>query len=460
MSSGDQLVVSYSGIRGIVGTALTEQVAARFAHAFRQLLTSHGQPARVVIGNDPRPSSPMLKKAALFGLSRSPCELVDIGVTPTGTVQFYLKRVTAGGGLIITASHNPIEWNGFKFLIGPDQIVLDGKQTKELFRLYEACALDYDPAAPAPAAQDRQQEALDQHREAVVQQVDADLIRGRGFKVVLDSAMGAGSEVTRDLLQQLGCTVHRIEVERHSEPIAPHLTELCRAVKAERADMGFAQDLDADRLAIVDDQGVAIGEEYTLAFAVHHLLEKHAKEHPVVVKNSSTSKMIDDAVAKHGAQLEVTHVGEVNLSKAVIRFEREGRLVFGGEGNGGVIFPAISHGRDSLIGIGLVLEFFARHRASVSAVVAELPRYHILKEKVEGAPENEIGAALQRVAASAPDEQISHFDGIRVNYRDGSWAQVRASNTEPIVRIVAEAPSLERVQGIVAALQHAVAPQG
>jgi len=180
----------------------------------------------------------------------------------------------------------------------------------------------------------------------------------------------------------------------------------------------------------------------------------------VVVKNSSTSRMVDDAVAEHGAQLEVTNVGEVNLSKAVIRYGREGRMVFGGEGNGGVIFPAISHGRDSLIGVGLVLEYFARHQTSVSVMVANMPRYYILKEKVEGIPEAEIEPALERVAQTAMGERISHFDGVRVDYRDGSWAQVRASNTEPIVRIVAEAPSLDRVQKVVSTLRQAVSPAG
>lgn len=443
------LVVSYSGIRGIVGETLDESVAAGFGQAFRLLVERYGQPLRIVVANDTRPSSPSLKRALLFGLQRRPVEMIDIGSVPSATVQVMMAATQAGGGVMVTASHNPLPWNGFKFLIGPNHIVLDGDQTRELFALYREADVRWSPEAQVAPCPDHRSEALARHLAVTLEAVDRDHIRAARFRVVVDSAGGAGSGPTVELLTALGCEVHQIDADRDSEPTAANLSALCRAVVAEHADIGLAQDLDADRLAIVSERGEAVGEEYTLALAVRHLLERWRAHRPVVVKNSSTSRMIDDLVDEFGAELEVARVGEVNLSKAIIRRRAEGRITFGGEGNGGVIYPSVSYGRDSLIGIALTLDYLACRGAPASALVGELPRYYMLKHKVACEGREQSLAAMEGVARRFTDERVERFDGVQVVFDDGSWAQARPSNTEPVVRITVEARTPERAAALI-----------
>jgi phosphomannomutase len=451
------LVVSYSGVRGIVGESLDETVAARFGQAFRAVVERHGQAPRIIVANDTRPSSPALKRALLFGLQREPVEIIDIGSVPAATVQVMMAATRAGGGVVVTASHNPLPWNGFKFLIGPDHIVLDGDQTQELFALYHQADPRWTPEASAAPCPDRRSEALARHHAVVLEAVGRDHIKAAHFHVVVDSAGGAGSAPTVDLLNELGCEVHQIDAARDSEPTPANLSALCQTVREERADIGLAQDLDADRLAIVSERGEAVGEEYTLALAVRHLLDRWRAHHPVVVKNSSTSRMIDDLVAEAGAQLEVARVGEVNLSKAIIAHRREGRVAFGGEGNGGVIYPSVSYGRDSLIGVALVLDYLAYRGAPASELVAELPRYYMRKDKVACEGREHALAALEVLARRFADQQVVRFDGVQVSFGDGSWAQARPSNTEPVVRITVEAKTPERADQIMDQVRRAAA---
>jgi phosphomannomutase len=444
-------------VRGIVGETLDEGVAARFGQAFRSLIEHHGQAPRIVVASDTRPSSPALKRALLFGLQREPVEIIDIGSVPSATVQVMMAATDAGGGVVVTASHNPLPWNGFKFLIGPDHIVLDGAQTQELFALYREADARWTPETQVQPCPDRRVEALARHQHLALEAVAGQHIRAARFRVIVDSAGGAGSGPTVDLLNELGCQVHQIDAARDSEPAPANLSALCQSVREERADIGLAQDLDADRLAIVSERGEAVGEEYTLALAVRHLLERWRAHRPVVVKNSSTSRMVDDLVHECGAELEVARVGEVNLSQAIIAHQRQGRVAFGGEGNGGVIYPPVSYGRDSLIGVTLILDYLAYRGAPVSELVGELPRYYMRKDKVACEGREHALAALEVVAGRCAAEKVVRFDGVQVSFDDGAWAQARASNTEPVVRITVEAKTPGRADAIIDQVRQAAA---
>jgi phosphomannomutase len=432
------LIVSYSGIRGIVGQSLTEDVALRFGRAFGRLVTRRHPAPTILLGRDTRPSGPDLMRGAVRGLAPFG-RLVDLGVVATPTLQFALGALPAEAALCITASHNPSEWNGLKLFLGPENTVLDGEQMRELRALAEA-EERATPAAPGSAAvpEQRHDEAIRRHVEAVQAQIDLARVRARQLRVALDSAGGAGQEATEVLLAALGCSVIPVASGRESEPVAEHLSELCRAVVEERCDLGLAQDLDGDRLALVTERGIAPGEESTLVLAVDHLLRRHAQGRRVIVKNVSTSRAIDDLALRHGATLVETPVGEVNLSRALMRETRLGHLAFGGEGNGGVIFPPISLGRDSLVGTALVLESLALEGVALSRRLAALPRYHGRKLRVVLAPEDSLAVLLPRIEAAFPEGEPSRLDGLKLRFPDGSWLLVRTSNTEPILRAVAE----------------------
>ena len=440
--------ISYSGVRGIVGESLTEEVAARLAQAFLGWTSERAPNPLLVLGYDTRPSAPMLRKAVLQGLASitSGCRIVEIGVVPTPTVQVAMSQLKADAGLIITASHNPLQWNGFKFLTAPHNIVLDGKQINNLFERSQESGFAYDPDAPLAPVEDQHSSALGWHLTRVLRQIDPELIRARRFRVALDPVRGAGTEVTPMLLEELGCQVIMVEADRQPEPTPQSLGELCRKVKEEGCDIGLAQDLDADRLSAVSEAGEAIGEERTLALAVKHLLIRSQESHPVVVKNTSTSRMIDDLAESFGAELKETKVGEVNLSQALVDLVQAGRTAFGGEGNGGVIYPPVIYGRDSLIGMALILEYLATSEDTVSQLASELPHYHIIKDKIESADRARIDSYLDRIKEAFADQQVSEFDGIKVSFQDGGWCQARASNTEPIARIIAEGRTPEQAR--------------
>ncbi len=445
------LIVSYSGIRGIFGVSLTADVAARYGAAFGKMIAARHtrRTPTILLGRDTRTSGPALLEGAMRGLARFGT-LVDLGVVATPTLQHALGVFDADAALCITASHNPAQWNGMKLFLAPENVVLDGAHMKELRALADGAHDDDVPASVDGAvAQSRHDEALRVHVERVCVHLDVERIRAARFRVAVDSGGGAGEEVTLLLLDALGCTAVPVHCVRESEPLVEHLGELRRIVVEERCDLGVAQDLDADRLALVAEDGYAPGEELTLVVAVDHLLARSPSSgERVVVKNVSTSRALDDVVHRHGARLVETAVGEVNLSRAIAAERAAGRLAFGGEGNGGVIFPELHLGRDSLIGIGLVLERLASSpRSPLSAHLAAMPRYHANKRKVVlGAAPDALAQLLARVEAAfarTRGADVSRLDGLRVKFADGSWLGVRPSNTEPVVRIVAESRSQE-----------------
>lgn len=447
------LMVGVSGVRGLVGTDLTAAVVTRYARGFGRWARERGP--RVVVGRDSRASGPAFARAAAAGLVAAGCEVIDVGVVPTPTVQLAVVHHGAGGGIAITASHNPIEWNALKF-IGPDGIFLDagdGARVQAFAAAEPEAGSGTGTGAGAAAPVVPDPDAVERHLAGVLALpvVDRAAIRARGLTVALDAVRGAGGPIMRALLERLGCRVAGVHLEpdgrfpRAPEPLPEHLGELAGLVRAARADLGFAVDPDGDRLAIVDERGAPIGEDYTLAFAVRAVLgdgQGAGGGRRVVVCNLSTSLVVDDAARDCGAAVVRTPVGEVHVARALVALGAP----IGGEGNGGVMYPALHPGRDAPAAAALVLALLARTGRRVSELVAAAPRYAIVKAKVARGPAlAEVYAALRR---RFPDAAADTQDGLRLAW-PGRWLHVRPSNTEPVIRLIAEAPTLAAARQLV-----------
>ncbi|HEU4681967.1 MAG TPA: phosphoglucosamine mutase [Gemmatimonadales bacterium] len=457
----DTLMISVSGIRGHVGTDLTPELVARYAAALGAWSRSApsvrhrpagGHPARptVVLGRDARTSGPMFAHAAAAGLMSVGVDVIDLGMVPTPTVQLAVEHHRAGAGLILTASHNPVEWNALKF-VGPDGIFLDAEAGRVVRELVEK---GLPRAGWADVGQIREDpEALSRHLGAVLALplIDVDAIRKRGFKVALDCVRGAGAPAILPLLERLNCRVHGINLEtdgrfpRPPEPVPENLGDLSRLVRDTKADVGLAVDPDVDRLALVDETGRAIGEDYTLAFAVKAVLDGRitAADVPTVVVNLSTSLVVEDAARARGARLVRAPVGEANVARAI----RDERALIGGEGNGGVMLPALHIGRDAPLGVALILHLLAVSGVTLSQLVAAAPRYTIVKAK--GPRGADLRQLYDRLRDRFPDATADERDGLRLAWQD-RWLHVRPSGTEPIVRLIAEAPTAADAEALVA----------
>jgi phosphomannomutase len=434
----DQLIVSVSGVRGIIGRGLTPEVAARFAAALGTYL--RGGP--VVLGRDSRPSGVMLRHAALAGLVSASCDVVDIGIAPTPTVGVAVRDLRAAGGLQITASHNPAPWNGLK-LFGPDGAVLPAAQGETVRVLYELDELRRADWEHLGALRD-QADAARRHRDRVLGLVDIERIQARRMAVLLDGNGGAGGPLGVSLLEALGCTATAYACEtdgrfRHEpEPIPAHLTEIAERVR-DSGTFGAVLDPDSDRLALIAEGGVCLSEELTLALAVQYRL---GKERGPVVVNMSTSRVVEDLCQRFGVPFHRSAVGEAN----VVAMMRDVGAVIGGEGNGGVIDPRVGWVRDPFIGIALILSLMAETGKTLSQLAAELPQYTIVKDKYE-LPRELLAAVLDALAARWPEAKADRRDGLRLDWAD-RWLHVRGSNTEPVVRVIAEAPTADAARGL------------
>ena len=423
------LMVGVSGVRGLVGETLTPTVALEFAQAYGTLLGG----GRVVLARDSRPSGALYEAAAAAGLLATGCRVTRLGVVMTPTIGHAIRDGRYDGGMSITASHNPGEWNGLKFL---DNLGLapDPPRAREIATICTEGRYRLVKAGFAPLADDL--EAGPRHAAAVVRACEVDLRPLRGLRVVLDCINGAGCLHTPDFLRTLGCDVVVVngeptgEFAHRPEPIRENLTTLCTAVREHGAVIGFAQDPDADRLAIVDERGEYIGEEYTLALAVESVLSRRPGP---VAANLSTSRMVDDIAARYHVPVVRTPVGETHVARAIMA----NNCVIGGEGNGGVIDPRICYVRDSLSAMSLVLQLMAQTGKSISQLVAAIPRYVSIKEKYEVARDR-IAAAVEAVTKAFAARRPNTADGVRVDFEQG-WVHLRASNTEPIARVIAEA---------------------
>ncbi len=434
------LVESISGARGIVGISMTPHLALQYGLAFGSFIGG----GKVVVGGDPRTSHDQLKSAVASGLMAVGRDVIDIGICPTPTIGIAIREFKARGGVGITASHNPVEWNGLKLFNRKGEFI--SPQQYEEFRRVKS--------QPSPLSDYRKvgrlttdDSAVDRHIERVLSQdiLNIRKIRRRKFKVVIDCVNGGGYIAAPELLRKLGCTVVVIngtpdgKFPRGPEPIPKHLTQLRKKVVAENADIGFALDPDADRLAVVSEKGMAIGEEHTLTLALMAVLSKRTG--PVVV-NMSTSRMCRDVAEMYGCKFYRSKVGEAN----VVDVMRRRRAVIGGEGNGGVILPTSHYGRDSLVAMALVLQHLADARITVSAAIKAYPNHVIVKDKGE-LPED-FDIKLQNMKAKLSDVNIDETDGVRIDYSE-SWVHIRRSNTEPIYRIISEARSRSSAVGLV-----------
>ncbi len=423
------LKISVSGVRGIVGDSLTPVLLARFAQAFGTFVGG----GRVVIGRDPRTSGEMVRQSVAAGLLSSGCRIIDIGMCPTPTVQLMVRSLGARGGIAITASHNPPEWNALKF-VGSDGLFLSGDRGRELLDIYHQGEYTKTRGARMRPIE-RRTDACDLHIAAVLNALGP-VKASRPLRVVLDACNGAGSSVTPRLLDALGVQTVTINgrpdgtFPRPAEPLPENLADLCAAVIAEHADVGFAQDMDADRLAIVSEQGMPIGEERTLVLATQYVLSKTPGN---VVANISTTHALEGVAARYGSRVFRTKVGEANVAEGM----RRHHAVIGGEGNGGVIYPRVNFGRDSLVAIGLSLHLLAETGRSVSDLVGSLPAFQMAKYKLP-CPSHRIVEVLRRVREAYADFDVNLMDGVKVSMPDG-WFQLRGSNTEPVVRLTVEA---------------------
>lgn len=435
---------SVSGVRGIVGTDLTDEIVARYASAFGFFLMARGG-RTVAVARDSRQSGPAFLRAASRALAEAGLDVVDLGMVPTPTAQMAVEVGGLAGGIIVTASHNPVEWNALKFM-GPGGRFLTKPDAAELFSLVDG-ATRFDPAG-AEGRVTTDAGAVDRHLDRILglPWLDLGAVRARRFTVALDCVRGAGATVMPRLLEALGCRVHAIHLEpdgrfpREPEPIPEHLGELAALVRDTRADIGIAVDPDVDRCALVDERGEPIGEDYTLAFAVRAAL---ARKPGAVVTNLSSSLVIDDAAKAFGSTVDRAPVGEANVVERMTL----AKAVIGGEGNGGVILPDVHLGRDAPVATTLVLVLLADSGVSVSRLVASAPRYAIVKAKLTrpaGSLEPWYRALKSRLPGASEDRQ----DGMRLATSD-RWLHCRPSGTEPVVRIIAEAPTRAEAEDLV-----------
>ncbi|MBC7785556.1 MAG: phosphoglucosamine mutase [Burkholderiales bacterium] len=452
----EALMIGVSGLRGTVGGTLTPMVAMRMASAFACWLKQTQKPAngryfRVVVGRDGRPSGPYVRDAVFSGLMASGIETVDLDIVTTPGVAMMVKHARADAGLVITASHNPIQWNGIK-LLTRDSVAPPPDAVAEIRKLYDDQVTSYERvenlAAPA-----RNTETHALHTKRILDYIDVLGVSSKRYKVVLDSVNGAGCVATNTLLSKLGCSVIHInntpngQFPHEPEPTKANLTQLADEVKRHGAVVGFAQDPDADRLAIIDEHGEYIGEEYSLVLCAQWLL---SKKPGVAVTNLSTSRMLDDIAARNGSRVIRTPVGEAHVVDAMIRE----KAVVGGEGNGGVIDLRVVPGRDSMVGMAYVLQLMADTGKTISQLVAQTPKYEIVKSKFECRRED-AERAVAAIRSRYASEKIDVQDGIRIDWPD-AWVHARASNTEPIMRIIAEAPDRATADARIAAVQEVV----
>jgi phosphomannomutase len=388
----------------------------------------------------------MFHRATIAALQSVGCNVLDVGLAPTPTIQLAVEEAHAAGGLAITASHNPIEWNALKF-IGPSGLFLDAEEGSAMRAMVESDIAYATWDELGAVTQDTEAIARDINRVLALPFIQVDRIRQRAFRIALDCARGAGGAIIPALLERLGCTVTGIHLEtdgkfpRPPEPVAANLGELERLVLQSGADVGLATDPDVDRLALVSNEGKAIGEDWTLALAAR--LALRYRPGPVVA-NLSTSRIVDDVAAEAGTRVIRAPVGEVNVA---LRMKAEGAAI-GGEGNGGVILSELHLGRDAPLGVALLLQMLVEDGEPLARVLARYPKYSIVKEKLDR-PNAPLDTVYSSLRAGFSDAVVDTQDGLRLSWKD-RWVHVRPSGTEPIVRVIAEAPTDEEARELVA----------
>ncbi|MBI5476984.1 MAG: phosphoglucosamine mutase [Ignavibacteriales bacterium] len=456
------LMVSISGIRGIIGDTLTPEVIVKYTAAYAEYCGR----GKIAIGRDGRITGKVIGNIVSSTLLSMGCNVIALGVVPTPTVALAVEKLGASGGISITASHNPIEWNGLKFFSSTG-LFLDEDENKRFWEIANRENFKYVRWNKI-GKHNPDEMFIDRHIDEVLKllYIDTKKIKERRFKIVLDCINAAGGLIVPKMLKQLGCEIIEMNCDasgvfaRTPEPIPENLTDVCERVKKEKADIGIVVDPDVDRLVFIDERGEPIGEEYTITSIIKFILEKQkalttftrqrrASNSPLtVVVNLSTTRAVDDVAKSFGASVVRTPVGEINVAG---RMKKIGAIV-GGEGSGGVILPAVHYGRDAIVGIGLILQQLAEFGGTVSEFKKTLPQYFITKSKIEVSGKdpdqllNNLKVKYQSVG------KINFDDGLKIDFPD-SWVHLRKSNTEPIIRIIAEAPTKEKSEQLVKQFQ-------
>lgn len=439
------LIKSISGIRGTiggkVGDNLTPVDAVKFASAYGTWLKSYSKSDKltVVIGRDARISGPMIHNLVVNTLIGLGIDVIDLGLSTTPTVEVAVPLEKAHGGIILTASHNPKQWNALKLLNEKGEF-LSGAEGAKILEIAEAEAFDFSDVDSLGAITINDA-YMDIHIDEVLNLplVDAEAVAKRKFKVVVDGVNSSGGIVIPNLLEQMGVEVVKLYCEpnghfpHNPEPLKEHLGDICKLVLEEKADFGIVVDPDVDRLAFISNDGEMFGEEYTLVAVADYVLSKTPGN---TVSNMSSSRALRDITHKHHGSYQASAVGEVN----VVELMKKTNAIIGGEGNGGIIYPELHYGRDSLVGVAL----FLTHLASLDVTVAELrasyPQYYMSKNKIELTPQIDVDAILEAMTAKYKHEDISTIDGVKIDFAS-EWVHLRKSNTEPIIRIYTEAPT-------------------
>lgn len=442
------LVKSVSGIRGTIGGAqgdnLTPADIVAFTSAFASWLRStHANPV-VVIGRDGRVSGPHVSRLAIETLRAMGAHVIDAGISTTPSIEMYVPYARAQGGIIITASHNPREWNALKFLNSKGEIINqeDGDRILHIAKANSVHFASMDTFGSYQTTANDVAYHVDQI--CALELVDVPAIRARQYHVVVDCINSSGAIAIPALLDILGCSYTLIndqitgEFDHNPEPLEDNLEDLCREVSTHGAMLGIAVDPDVDRLAFVDEHGVYFGEEYTLVTVADYVLQHTPGP---CVSNLSSSLALKDLAGKYGQEYRASKVGEVHVVEEMKRIG----AVIGGEGNGGVIYPPLHYGRDALAGIALVLSYLAKSNSSLSELRSRYTEYVIAKNRLELKSGVDVPALLERVAAEYPKAEIDRRDGVKIS-TPSNWIHLRASNTEPIIRIYAEAATAEKAE--------------
>ena len=446
------LIKSISGIRGTiggkVGDNLTPVDAVKFASAYGTWLKKYSAKTKltVVVGRDARISGPMIHNLVVNTLIGLGINVIDLGLSTTPTVEIAVPLEGADGGIILTASHNPKQWNALKLLNEKGEF-LNGAAGEQILEIAEAEAFDFSDVDSLGEITENDA-YMDIHIDEVLNLplVDVDVVKAAQFKVVVDGVNSSGGIIIPKLLELMGVEVIKLYCEpnghfpHNPEPLKEHLTDISELVVKEKAHLGIVVDPDVDRLAFICEDGEMFGEEYTLVACADYVLSKTPGN---TVSNMSSSRALRDVTNKHNGTYEASAVGEVN----VVELMKKNNAIIGGEGNGGIIYPESHYGRDSLVGVALFLTHLANKKMSVSALRASYPEYYMSKNKIELTPQIDVDAILVAMTEKYKNEDITTVDGVKIDF-ENNWVHLRKSNTEPIIRIYTEAPSQEQADAL------------
>jgi phosphomannomutase len=446
------LIKSISGIRGTIGGRTNENLtpvdAVKFAAAYGTWLKAYSKKEKltVVIGRDARLSGEMIQNLVVSTLVGLGIDVIDLGLSTTPTVEIAVPIEKADGGIILTASHNPKQWNALKLLNERGEF-LDAEQGAKILDLAEKEDFNFVEVDDLGTIT-KNDSYIDIHIDEVLELslVDADAIREKKFKVVVDGVNSTGGIAIPKLLEELGVEVVKLYCDptghfpHNPEPLKEHLGDICKKVVEEKADFGIVVDPDVDRLAFISNDGEMFGEEYTLVACADYVLGKTKGN---TVSNLSSSRALRDVTEKHGGTYEAAAVGEVN----VVTKMKANNAIIGGEGNGGIIYPESHYGRDALVGTALFLMLMSERGGTVAELRASYPSYFMSKKKIELTPELDVDALLDAMHNKYKDEEVSTIDGVKIDFPE-NWVHLRKSNTEPIIRIYTEAKSQAEADGL------------